>query len=558
MNFISQPENDKSHHKRKILPNSENIFWKCNKCKDITFTFVQDFFNHLENKHMSYLKSELISCCLCTERKEFKTKRELDAHLKKIHLNKTLCYFCNTWFQSSSKISEHIKVEHNNCQYLCKICNQNKNSRTELNKHLKDEHSKVNMKLYCSECPEQFSNYSSFASHIKSKHQTYIDSNKIQKEVNFVNTTNNTLDESEIFMDEEFLENEFLDEIFFENDSFQFTESWLDLDFMDSEINDCDSSNKDLLEKESKECMKKDQIKTTVKESYNCPKCSKCDFFKLFDLKLHLAHDHNEYILNCRFCDYMFNRIDELNAHQSQHISENMIIYLNNNAQGEIIQYDEKNSRIFKCKQCLREFHKEQNFLVHICESLSSKNTGNAIKNTLKCSLCEMNFKNLKEAYKHKKNIHNINPIECIICDKQFKTKVGLEYHLKAHTGIKTFVCPYCQKKFTANMNLNAHIRTVHSTIKGHECKLCDRKFSTLDHLKKHVTSVHQKERNHQCNICGKGFAQKSHLAQHTLIHTGEKRFYCEFCLKGFIKRIEKSKHMKKCIMKNEINMKST
>ena len=67
---------------------------------------------------------------------------------------------------------------------------------------------------------------------------------------------------------------------------------------------------------------------------------------------------------------------------------------------------------------------------------------------------------------------NQISSLKCEICEKEFKKNNGLKYHVhKIHNLEKVHQCNIiCQKFFDIENNLTSHIKIVHEKKKLHTC----------------------------------------------------------------------------------------
>lgn len=85
--------------------------------------------------------------------------------------------------------------------------------------------------------------------------------------------------------------------------------------------------------------------------------------------------------------------------------------------------------------------------------------------------------------------------IRCSECNHDFKNIKGL----KQHTGRmhkkspKKSVCKFCAKKFKNQYAVKSHIRQVHEQSTKVDCEVCHRKIYNKYELKKHIVREHQK-----------------------------------------------------------------
>ena len=95
------------------------------------------------------------------------------------------------------------------------------------------------------------------------------------------------------------------------------------------------------------------------------------------------------------------------------------------------------------------------------------------------------------------------NSLKCRLCEKQFKSKSHFNRHISAvHEGKKPFACNKCDAKFADRSNLKRHILSVHE--EKLKCSYgCGAKFSKEIDLNKHIASFHE------CKICGVKYVKK-------------------------------------------------
>ena len=109
-----------------------------------------------------------------------------------------------------------------------------------------------------------------------------------------------------------------------------------------------------------------------------------------------------------------------------------------------------------------------------------------------------------------KKNKQNPITLKCDICDKEFKTNYGLKKHFNiTHNLEKEYQCNICQKVFKIQSQLTVHMK-VHETKKKQKCESCDscgKAFYQSWILKRHIDSVHNGQKDHKCDSCGKEFS---------------------------------------------------
>ena len=108
------------------------------------------------------------------------------------------------------------------------------------------------------------------------------------------------------------------------------------------------------------------------------------------------------------------------------------------------------------------------------------------------------------------------NTLKCEICDKEFKSNNCLKNHFNiVHKLMTELQCNICQKVFKLQAQLTSHVKIVHENKKYHKCGSCKKSFSQAGILKKHINSVHNGQKDHKCVTCGKQFSQAGTLKKH-------------------------------------------
>ena len=91
--------------------------------------------------------------------------------------------------------------------------------------------------------------------------------------------------------------------------------------------------------------------------------------------------------------------------------------------------------------------------------------------------------------------------LKCEICDKEYKNNKGLKNHFNIiHNLEKEYCCNICQKIFNVQGELTVHLKSIHAN-KDHKCNSCGKSFLGSGILKTHINSVHNGQKDHKCNL---------------------------------------------------------
>ena len=62
------------------------------------------------------------------------------------------------------------------------------------------------------------------------------------------------------------------------------------------------------------------------------------------------------------------------------------------------------------------------------------------------------------------------NSLKCEICDKEFKSNTGLKNHFNiVHKLMKEHQCNVCEKKFKLHRQIDSHVKIAHENKKYHK-----------------------------------------------------------------------------------------
>lgn len=177
----------------------------------------------------------------------------------------------------------------------------------------------------------------------------------------------------------------------------------------------------------------------------------------------------------------------------------------------------------YQCPTCSENLPSKELFDIHM--------SGHS--NNLKCAVCNMVLKSMKNYEKH---CQRCKPYECQICGRVVRFRPNFIKHMRVHTGEDSqrlkYKCEVCNKEFMSFEYFKVH-KKIHSQNLNLTCKVCGKVFSALASLRGHM-KLHTGMHLHTCDVCGKRFGQRYNLKIHTRVHTGQLPFECSMCKKKF------------------------
>lgn len=138
----------------------------------------------------------------------------------------------------------------------------------------------------------------------------------------------------------------------------------------------------------------------------------------------------------------------------------------------------------YQCVSCAEEFESKELFDIHC--------SGHA--NNMKCAICNMVLKSLKNYEKH---CLRCKPYECQICGRVVRFRPNFIKHMRVHTGQQSERHKY-------------------------KCDVCHKEFMSFEYFKVHK-KIHNENVNLTCEICGKVFSALASLRGHSKLHSGVK-----------------------------------
>lgn len=139
---------------------------------------------------------------------------------------------------------------------------------------------------------------------------------------------------------------------------------------------------------------------------------------------------------------------------------------------------------IYQCVECVEKFDNKELYEIH--------RSGHA--NNMKCAICNMVLKSLKNYEKH---CLRCKPYECQICGRVVRFRPNFIKHMRVHTGQQSERHKY-------------------------KCEVCHKEFMSFEYFKVHK-KIHNENVNLTCEICGKQFSALASLRGHSKLHSGVK-----------------------------------
>ena len=419
-----------------------------------------------------------LKCSKCLQ--EFKSPRALELH-SKLHIDH-ICFFCYSGFNDEHDMKRHIEQAHKDQGFKCSICDSSFSQRKLLNRHIKLVHKITNVPIFCGYCSRNSAHFASeslLQEHLKQGHTSNssleVLDDMFDFDAEFLDEyLNNEISKIKVksvitFDDDDEMQENFLRN--FElvktkpgkyNPNKMILEEFLDEVLEDDEI--WTKYLKDAEEYLLEDLEKPPEIIKCEESRFQCPKCIE-KYRKFVDLKIHLAHIHNDMSLVCDDCGAAFNRKENFLRHRKDHTKE-----------------EDKSE----------------------------------MKGDFNCNLCDKKFKAISGLKRHLKVHTDVQATHsCPYCPKKFIANSNLIDHVRIHYYIPSICCSFesCKKQFNSKDSLLKHVRSVHKSIKPFVCTECEKTFSQKSHLDDHL-GKHFKKR-FLCGICNHLFSTRGSLKRH-------------------------------------------
>ncbi|XP_012231405.1 zinc finger protein 665-like [Linepithema humile] len=275
---------------------------------------------------------------------------------------------------------------------------------------------------------------------------------------------------------------------------------------------------------------------------------------KVHDEKITLIEElSTSKLYHCEFCNSHFTDVNNLNAHQDQHVIERpytcntcTITY---KSFAEAVLHWKEHPRLFKvlvvflCTVCNKDMKELSLLYKHKQKrhdhALRPSESGDA---KFICELCGNIFDTSEDIQSHGRD--QCSKFPCDICGNLLPTANSLNAHKRRHNGLRPYVCNICGKSYTQSSHMWTHKR-FHMGVKPYACEYCDQRFTIKPDLADHTRKKHTRERPFKCDVCNKAFLTGSVFYQHRLIHRGDRRYKCHYCEKAFTRTEALNNHIK-------------
>jgi len=414
------PANLDLHVKRKHQSASGDQPFQCLFCNKLLLS-RRNFKSHLKRLHGGKgVRCKFISCSAV-----FKTERDLDEHLQKVHLvegkKAVECKVCKFWFYKNS-LGTHMKthgekVKSARIGIKCKFCGDSFENKFNLYNHTKKIHKSEAIKCQISHCRIYFKT-------------------KEQMKEHFENTHRNNCNFCQLSFHNQFLLLSHLRKTHLEKKC-KFSKCVFYTD------------SKEDLAKHLKQKHDKDDFLLT-----ECVFCGK-NFVDPENMTRHVYTFHSETAIKCAKprCFYFAKSAEDLEQHKKEKHPK-----------------VERHKKTIVCLYCRKTIWDKATYASHIKQLHS--------REAIRCAnrVCFTFFKSESERQKHHEEKH-VGKYNCALCDYKGFKKDYVRKHFKQHHLPKDKKCPRCPKMFSCGYVLKAHVNYQH---KAKNCPHCKNAGSNL------------------------------------------------------------------------------
>jgi len=271
-------------------------------------------------------------------------------------------------------------------------------------------------------------------------------------------------------------------------------------------------------------------------------KCEECDYktSHALNLKQHIVQIHRKetHQFACDQCDRKYAMLSQLKQHkQIKHEGlkpymcdqcgkswrpDAKFLFLNHVQNGcKANMYPDG----IKCPSCEVTFSVEGNYIKHHMKVHGGLPPGYTDKEMFICEICSTICINKKALRAHVASNHDEKAMAkkkrhaCPHCEKTFACKQACGEHVKAkHEGYTPFKCDQCHRSYGTQYGLKAHKFSMHQRIK---CDECGQEVSNTLILTRHKAKAHgiKPANSYQCNYCPLFYTLETQLEKHVMNH---------------------------------------
>lgn len=266
---------------------------------------------------------------------------------------------------------------------------------------------------------------------------------------------------------------------------------------------------------------------------FECPQCL-FKFTSQSTADRHLKTHRDNSIIECYFCALVFDTLDELRAHVTQHLAV---------------------SSPFSCNECGSSFPNRQGFIKHMLSvhghinpKSSQSSSNNVMAMQVKCAVCGISCPDEKFWISHIISHGKTSETECLFCLKPISGDFSIEQHVKEnHLSPRPFFCYKCGVNKKSQSTLRLHMKS-HFTKQDKASPSSGRLRSNSDNsswpqgvspsVKKFSSSFFESEqylsRPFECRTCLHRSLKQTHLNLHLKRHEDPSIHECYFCFQKF------------------------